>query len=255
MILLFIVSCMCVCVFIFRKPQTGIIISESSCVESTGGESFFYKCTTVHNFVFLLRYWAFRSWNDEKSLCQLHICMLNSSLTTVEVFNGSSSPTVQLLQLLRISLLHRFCDARHGAPSSGKWLSVNDMDFNYGPHSRLSQDEYLNLRMINLLTIRGGSHNFVWHGFFCISEPGHTAHHLPDPQPDHGGLPAVLAAEEAQQEGPQTPRESHGRSGAAAARAGSAGVRHEHVSGEGPSSHWLDFNFTPNENRCDNTVI
>lgn len=81
----------------------------------------------------------------------------------------------------------------------------------------------------------------------CILEPGHTAHHLPDPQPDHGGLPALLAAEETQQEGSQAAKESHGGPGAAVPRAGPAGVRHEHISGTGSDTGW--------RNRCDNTQI
>lgn len=35
---------------------------------------------------------------------------------------------------------------------------------------------------------------------FCVLESRHPVDYQPDPQPDHGGLPAVLAAEETQQE-------------------------------------------------------
>lgn len=145
---------------------------------------------------------------------------------------GSCSPTVQLLQLLCISLLHRFCNARHGASSSGK----SSLNYVY----LLTKLQQVIVPHLLSSACYHGSWNLCLKCVvsFCAPEPGHPAHHLPDPQPDHGGLPALLAAEETQQEGSQTPQEAYGRPGAAAPRAGPAGVRHEHIFGMDPDTGW-----------------
>lgn len=67
-----------------------------------------------------------------------------------------------------------------------------------------------------------------------MSESRHPVDHQSDPQPVHGGLPALLAAEETQQEDdPEGPEEEDAAEGGAArGRPGPAGGRHEHVPGE-----------------------
>jgi len=42
------------------------------------------------------------------------------------------------------------------------------------------------------------------------SEFGHSAHHLSNPESSDGGLPAILAAEEEEQEGTQEDEEADG---------------------------------------------
>jgi len=69
-------------------------------------------------------------------------------------------------------------------------------------------------------------------------ESGHAVDHQSDPEPVHGGLPALLAPEEAQQEDdPQSPAsKTPGGQRAPSGRPGPAGGRHEHLPGTGSAS-------------------
>ncbi len=93
--------------------------------------------------------------------------------------------------------------------------------------------------------------NPIFHPSFCchlcsflIPESGHLVDHQSDLESVHGGLPALLAPEETQQEDdPQSPEEKNsGGQRASSGRADPAGGRHEHVPGRCTrSTQFYDF--------------